>query len=237
MTITSALDGDVLVITLDRPEKRNAISAAMRDELVDLFGAVDSRDDVAALVITGRDPAFSGGVDITELTSASPTPPSGRRLRMTNPAATLRAVHTPTVSAINGVCVTGALEIALSTDILLASDRATFADTHVARGLVPAWGMTALLARAVGTVRARDLSLTGRFIDATEAHTIGLVARVVPHDELMADALDTARRLAAMDARVLHTVRDLTNRALGLTLDDAFAAEQAAMRAWLESTR
>jgi enoyl-CoA hydratase len=232
MSITASVEGDVLLVTLDRPEKRNAMSAAMRDELVELFEGVDARDDVVAVLITGRDPAFSGGVDIKELTAGG-----GATRRPTSPAAALRAVQRPTVCAINGVCVTGALEIALSADVIIASDRATFADTHVARGLVPAWGMTALLARAIGTVHARDLSLTGRFIDAPEALSMGLVARLVPHEELLSTALDTARALAGMDQGVLRIVRDLTNNSIGLDLDAAFAAETAAVRAWISSRR
>lgn len=231
MTITTELVEAALIVTLDRPDKRNAMSAAMRDQLVELFESVDARDDVDAVVITGRDPAFSGGVDIKELAAG------GAPRRPTNPAAALRAVQKPTVCAVNGVCVTGALEVALSADVIIASERATFADTHVARGLVPAWGMTALLARAVGAVRARDLSLTGRFVDADEALTMGLVARVVAHDELLPAALEVARQLAAMDQGVLRIVRGLTNETLGLPLDDAFAAEQAAVRAWIDARR
>jgi enoyl-CoA hydratase len=228
---------ETLVVTIDRPEKRNALTVAMRDELCDIFAAVDARDDVRVVLLTGADPAFSAGVDITELAAAAaPSSPSARMssasTRPTNPAAALRAVHTPTIAAINGVCVTGALEIALSADVLIASERASFADTHAQRGLVPAWGMSALLPRAVGPVRARDLALTGRFVDAAEALAIGLVSRVVPHDELLPTALAIAARVKGADGRAVRTALDLLDASTDGPFADAIAAEQRAVATW-----
>ena len=102
-----------------------------------------------------------------------------------NPGATLRATTTPVVCAVNGACVTGALEIALSCTFVVASERARFADTHARLDVVAAWGLTALLPRAVGVRKAAEMSITGNFVDAAEALRLGLVNHVVPHDELL----------------------------------------------------
>jgi enoyl-CoA hydratase len=218
---------ETLVVTIDRSEKKNALTVAMRDELCDVFAAVDARDAVRALVLTGADPAFSAGVDIKELAEGR-----AASTRPTNPAAALRAVRKPTIAAVNGVCVTGGLEIALSADVLIASERASFADTHAQLGLVPAWGMSALLPRAVGSLVARDLALTGRFVAATEALAIGLVSRVVAHDELLPTALAIAARVAAADPRAVRTGLDLLDASTDGTFDDAIAAERRAVATW-----
>jgi enoyl-CoA hydratase len=228
--IRSELAGTTLVVTIDRPEKKNALTVAMRDALCELFAGVDERDDVAVVVVTGADPAFSAGVDVKELAEQPPPAP-----RTTNPAAALRAMRTPSVCAVNGVCVTGALEIALSADVIIASGRATFADTHAQLGLVPAWGMSALLPRAVGPVKARDLSLTGRFVDAPEALAMGLVSRVVAHTELLTTALAIADRIAGADTVAIRTALDLLQTSTDVPLPDAVAAEHRAMTAWRTS--
>jgi len=231
--IRTELVGTTLVVTIDRPEKKNALTIAMRDELCDVFAGIDARSDrgeVAVVVLTGTDPAFSAGVDVKEL-AEQPAPAP----RPTNPAAALRAMRTPSVCAVNGVCVTGALEIALSADVVIASEHATFADTHAQLGLVPAWGMSALLPRAVGPVRSRDLALTGRFVDAAEARAIGLVSRVVPHADLLPTAHEIAGRIGGADNVAVRTVLDLLAASTEQPLADAVAAEQRAMTAWRAS--
>ena len=144
-------DDGIRTITLNRPEARNALTLAMRRRLKELFAEASADEAVAVLVLTGTDPAFSGGVDVKELRAGAA---AGREGVVTDPASALRAVAKPVIGAINGVCVTGALELALGCDVLLASEHARFADTHAKLGLVPAWGMTVFLAQAVGTRRA-----------------------------------------------------------------------------------
>src|SRR4029077_11656401 len=144
--------------------------------------AADRDDSVKAVIVTGTDPVFTAGVDFKE---KDPTfDPRQRQFRV-NPGRALRAVRTPVVCAVNGACVSGGLEIALSATFVVASDRARFADTHARLDVVPAWGLTALLPRAVGLQKARELSLTGNFVDAQEALRIGLATHVVPHDDLL----------------------------------------------------
>jgi enoyl-CoA hydratase len=131
----------------------------------------------------------------------------------------------PVICAVNGACVSGALEIALSASFIVASDRARFADTHALLGVVPTWGLTALLPRATGVRKARQMSVTGDFVHAEEALRVGLVNRVVPHDELLSFTLDLARRIPATGA--VGEMLDLYSRGAGLSLAEALEVEAA----------
>jgi enoyl-CoA hydratase len=189
---------------------------------------------VAAVVVTGTDPAFSAGVDLGEIgagraADAVPgsVPASERAAAVAggNPAAALRAVRTPVIAAVNGACFTGALEIALSCDVIVASERATFGDTHARFGLLPLWGMSALLPERVGRARARDLSLTGRTVAADEALRIGLVEHVVAHADLLAFATALAADVVAADPAAVLGMQDLYDLGAGRPLDERLAAE------------
>lgn len=189
------IDGPVATVTLHRPAARNALDRALRKALPTTLRNLDGRDDVAAIVLTGADPAFCAGLDLKELAAG------GSALRETGatgePAAERRGpfpeMDTPVIGAINGVAITGGFEVALACDFLVASERARFADTHARVGVMPGWGLTVLLAEAVGVRRARELSYSGNFLDARDALTWGLVNHVVPHEDL----LSFCRRLAA----------------------------------------
>ncbi|HEY8216406.1 MAG TPA: enoyl-CoA hydratase-related protein, partial [Acidimicrobiia bacterium] len=178
-TVT-VLDAEgVRTITIDRPEARNAMTWAMRERIAQLFDGASADDAIDVVVITGVDASFSAGVDLKELRAQT-----GPVKRM-NPTIAARRCAKPTIAAVNGVCVTGGLELALACDVIVASDQARFADTHAKAGLMPGWGMSAALPTAVGRRKAVELALTGTFIDANEALRIGLVTHVVPHDELL----------------------------------------------------
>jgi enoyl-CoA hydratase len=209
----------VRTITINRPEVKNALTAAMRARFCALIEAADGDDAVRAVVVTAVDPVFSAGVDFKEVASGS------GRTSAANPGAVLRAATTPVVCAVNGACVTGALELALSCTFIVASERARFADTHARLDVVAAWGLTALLPRAVGRRKAAELSITGNFVDAEEAWRLGLVNHVVAHDEL----LPFTRALVddiAPTAAVGH-VLDLYRRGEGLSLAEALQLEAA----------
>jgi enoyl-CoA hydratase len=168
----------VLTVVFDRPAARNALTVAMRQRLEELCAEVDGDDDIDVVVLTGTDPAFCAGADMKEIAS------QGRALPPTDPGRAIRGVRKPVIGAVNGPCVTGGLEIALSCDFLVASELARFADTHAHLGVLPRWGMSALLPRAVGVRWAKELSATRAVIDSAEALRIGLVNHVVPHDQL-----------------------------------------------------
>jgi enoyl-CoA hydratase len=212
----------VATVTLNRPDARNALSTELIRALSERVGAADARDDVDVLILTGADPAFCAGLDLKELgrdggpLKRAPADDGGvdatrhKGDRAVAPPRRGRGPTLPTskpiIGAVNGVAVTGGLELALQCDFLVASERARFADTHARVGVHPLWGLTVLLPQAIGMRRAREMSATGNFIDAPTALAWGLVNHVVAHEEL----LPTARRLAAdivtSDQRALRAI-------------------------------
>ena len=209
-------DDGLRTITIDRPGVKNALTAAMRTLLCELLEAADADTSVRAVVLAAVDPVFSAGVDFREVAT-------GSSARSRNPGEALRAMTTPTICAVNGACVTGALEIALSCTFVVASERARFADTHARLDVVAAWGLTALLPRAVGVRKAAEMSITGNFVDADEALRLGLVNHVVPHDELGPFTRSLALDIAGTSA--VGEVLDLYRRGDGLPLEAALALE------------
>jgi enoyl-CoA hydratase len=164
--------GGVAVVTLNRPEVRNAIDVALLGGLRAVLAEADADPGVGAIVLTGADPAFCAGLDLRQLGSSAANLVAGS----STPWAPLR---TPLVGAINGAAVTGGFELALNCDILVASERARFADTHIRVGVLPGWRLSVLLPLAVGRGIARRLSLTGEFLSAEAALRAGLVTEVV----------------------------------------------------------
>jgi enoyl-CoA hydratase len=144
----------------------------------------------------------------------------------------MRACVKPTIAAVNGVCVTGALEMVLACDIIVASKRAQFADTHAKAGLMPGWGMSAALPLSVGRRKAVELSLTGTLIDADEALRIGLVNHVVPHDELLTRTYEIARSIRAHDPDVVRRQVALYRRTSGVPFEEALELERRATDEW-----
>lgn len=183
-------DDGVATVTLNRPEARNALSQGLRQQIRSTIAALDADDTVAAIVLTGAGTAFCAGVDTRELGAdvVSDIRPQG---------APFVSSAKPLIGAVNGAAYTGGLELALACDFLVASDRATFADTHTRLQLMPGWGLTVLLTEAVGARRAREMSLSSLPIDAATALQWGLVNHVVAHDELMPFTVGIARQIAA----------------------------------------
>jgi enoyl-CoA hydratase len=182
--------GEVRFVVLNRPQARNALTRAMRAEFAALMAEAERDEGVAALVLTGAGGVFSAGVDLKDrIPGAPPVEPS--------PGVVLRGMGKPVVAAIDGPCVTGALEMALSCSFAIAAPAARFADTHCRVGLFPRWGGGALLTGAIGTRRARQMMLTGAFVDAQTACAWGLVNEIVPAGELLDRAAALASAMAA----------------------------------------
>ena len=219
----------VRTITINRPEARNAMTFAMRERIAELYTGASNDDAVDVVIITGADTSFSAGVDLKEMRSQTGPP------KRMNPTVAVRACAKPTIAAVNGVCVTGGLEIALASDMIVASEQARFADTHAKAGLMPGWGMSAALPAAVGRRKAVQLSLTGAFIDAHEALRIGLVNDVCPHDELLDRTYELAQAIRAHDQAVVRRQVSLYRRANGIAFDDALALERQAADEWREA--
>lgn len=220
----------VLTITIDRPDAKNALTLAMRHEIERIARDVDGDDAVDVVVLTAVDPVFCAGADIKEIREL------GASLVPTNPGAALRGIAKPVIAAVNGACVTGGLELVLSCDIVLASDRARFADTHAKLGVLPRWGMSALLPRAVGVTKAKELTATGAFVDAKEALRIGLVNHVVAHDELRPRTRELCAAIVAANQGAVRASIDLYDRGNGLSLADALTLEAEVGGAWTVDT-
>lgn len=219
-------DGGVRILIFCRPEARNALSRAMRRRLAELLAEADRDPSVHCIILTGTGGVFTAGSDIRE-SRAQPGP-----LVRPHPAEAIRALRTPIIAAVDGPCVTGGLEIALSCSFIIASDRATFADTHAKIGIFPAWGQSALLPRAIGMRRARHMMLTGDFIDAPTACAWGIANELVPSDQLMARCLALAALIAACDARSVQWQMQALHDQDGIALDRALAQEEFVQERW-----
>jgi enoyl-CoA hydratase len=218
----------IATVTLNRPDKRNALSTALRAELHATLTALDGDEAVDVVIITGADPAFSAGVDLKELSGGGGGGGGGGSVGPPVPD-----MATPLLGAVNGVAVTGGLEVALRCDVLVASDRARFADTHARVGLLPTWGLTTLLPAAVGPKKAREMSITGNYVDADEALRIGLVQHVVPHDELLPFTHRLAADIASNDDGAVRRLLEVYDEVADLPRAEAFAHEQAAGVDWI----
>ena len=186
----------IATITLNRPEARNALSSEVLRRLTEHLRSAEADEEVDVVVLTGADPAFCAGLDLKELGSTAGNLGGGSgadgRPNASGRRGPFPELTKPIIGAINGVAVTGGFELALNCDFLVASEHAKFGDTHARVGVMPGWGLTVLLPQAIGLRRAREMSFTGNFVSAEEAHRLGLVNHVVPHDQLM----PTVRRLA-----------------------------------------
>jgi enoyl-CoA hydratase len=210
-------DERVRTLTLNRPESRNALSAALRDQFFGALADAETDDAVDVVIVTGTDPVFCAGLDLKELGGQSALPDISPRWPV---------LSKPVIGAINGAAVTGGLEIALYCDVLVASERARFADTHARVGLLPTWGLSVRLPQKVGVGLARRMSLTGDYLSAADALRAGLVTEVVPHDQLLAVAHQVAASIVGNNQQAVRALLASYHR-----IDDSHTAEGL----WLEA--
>ncbi|MFC3711905.1 enoyl-CoA hydratase [Sphingoaurantiacus capsulatus] len=202
------------VVTLNRPEAMNALSAELRTSLARTVRELEVDPDIRVLILTGAgERAFTAGLDLKELGGGASISDA---VDVEDPVKSIAQFSGPVIGAINGVAITGGFELALACDVLIAADTARFADTHARVGIMPGWGLSQKLSRAIGIYRAKELSLTGNFLSAQQAADWGLVNRVVSQAEL----LPTAKKLAA---DMLTTVPEMLVGYKKL-IDDGFAA-------------
>ena len=203
-------EGDVALLVLDRPQVRNAIDVEMATAICD---AVTSCQDAAVIVLTGTDPAFCAGLNLRSLGTGQLTdlPPFN---------ATVAASTVPVIAAVNGPAVTGGFELALMADFIVASERAAFADTHLRVGVYPG-PVLVDLPRRIGMAWAREMSLTGNFVDAATALRIGIANHVVPHEELLPFAMRLAASIAEADRDMVATMRADWDATSGLPVREA----------------
>lgn len=193
-TVTVDIQDGVAVITVDRPEVRNAINASVLGQISHALAELAENDDARIVIFTGAgDKAFVAGADINEL--AVRTPKDGLRATMQGVYEKVEQFHKPTIAAVNGYAFGGGHELALACDIRIASTNAQFALPETSLGIMPAAGGTQRLARLVGVGRATEMILTGRRVNAHEALAMGLVTDVVDPEELMSKVKDTAQTI------------------------------------------
>jgi enoyl-CoA hydratase len=226
-------------VTMNRPDARNALNAELRATLPKALKAMDDDDAVDVIILTGTDPAFCAGLDLKELGSGGNRGLDGRP-----PAPEADPVVTkpwpdlvkPVIGAVNGVAITGGFELALNCSFLIASEHARFADTHSRVGVMPGWGLTVLLPQAIGVRRAREMSITGNFMDAHEALQFGLVNHVVAHDQLLPFTRSIAMDTIGNDQRGVRRMLETYAATTGKTVDDGWKVERRMATEWQAQT-
>lgn len=212
----------VAIITLDRPQALNALSRALRVALTQAIAELSADTATAVIVFTGAGRAFCAGLDLKELA----TDGLGRATSAgEDPVRAVLASPKPVIAAVNGVAVTGGFELALACDVLIASTRARFADTHARVGILPGWGLSQRLSQLIGPYRAKELSLSGNFIDASTALAWGLVNRVTAPQALMEAALTLAQDMAQIPAGTLAEYKRIIDDGYALSLGESLALE------------
>ena len=211
----------------------------MRKALPAAIERCDADDDVDVMILTGADPAFCAGRRPQGVRlgrgAAGRGVRRGRRARDDGRTPFRGALppHTkPLIGAVNGVAVTGGFEVALNCDFLIASDRARFADTHARVGVMPGWGLTVLLAQRIGIGRAKEMSITGNYVDAPTALAWGLVNHVVPHDELLPFCRQLAADAVSNDQRGVRRMIQTYNEVTDTTVDEGWKIEARVSREW-----
>jgi len=201
------------VLTINRPEKLNALSNELIDELAQFLDEMENDEELRILVITGAgEKAFVAGADIQELVDRDAL--LGRKVSRTRQEifSRIENLPIPVIAAVNGYALGGGLELALACSIRICSDRAQFGAPEVKLGIIPGDGGTQRLPRLVGLGRAMEIVLTGDFIDAQEAYRIGLVNQVISHDELMEKAMALAQKIAKRPPLAVRYAKEAVNR-------------------------
>lgn len=217
----------VVTVTLDRPEKKNAIDAVMWRELLTVLREVDASAEDRVLVLTGAGDAFCSGADLADEERAA-RHQLDRMHHFNQVALALHNLPKPSLARVNGIAAGAGLNLALGCDLIVASDRARFSEIFARRGLALDLGGSWLLPRLVGMHRAKELALLAEIVDAREAERMGLVNRVVAHDELDAFVSDWAERLAAGPPLALHLTKRMLSNAFSVSLPEALEAEKMA---------
>lgn len=224
-TIQVERQDGIVTVTLNRPERKNALNQRMYDELRQTFASMETSDRV--LILTGADGAFCSGADLSEPPSDLSTG-SGLRLMRENMTGTILGLHEltiPTIAAVNGVAVGGGLGLALACDLVIASDAAKFSFIFSKRGLSLDGGSSWILPRLIGLQRAKELAFLADFVTPAQALELGLVNRVVPAAELNRTVLELAKQLKGRAPVALSLMKRALNASFSMTLPEALERE------------
>ena len=224
-TLLVEAQNGVRVITLNRPEVLNAISAQLGTELLEALREAERAAEVRCVLLTGSGRGFCAGADLREQAPGQTSVGDLLRTRYNGIVLRMRTMEKPVIAAVNGVAAGAGCNLALAADLRVASDRASFIEAFSRVGLIPDSGGTWLLPRLVGTGRALEMMFFADPVDAGAAERLGLVNRVVPHDDLMPRALEWAARLAAGPTRAYGLIKRGVNRAVSATLADSLEYE------------
>jgi len=225
-TILVEREGRVAILTINRPDKLNALNQQVRDEMLEILAGIEHDDAVGVVVITGAgEKSFIAGADIGEFAGRTPF---DQRHAMRSPRVfdIMASFPKPVIAMINGFCLGGGCELALSCDIRVASEKARFGQPEIQLGLIPGGGGTQRLPRLVGTGHALRLILTGDMIGAAEAQSIGLVEMVVPHEELRAKTLELAQKMAAMSPLTVKVAKEAVRASERMSLEEGIVYER-----------
>lgn len=217
--------GRVGLVTLNRPAKFNALCDGLMNELTAVLDAFDVDDGIGCVIITGSERAFAAGADISEMQDLS-FMEAYKTNFITRNWERLRTFRKPVIAAVAGFAFGGGCELAMMCDFIIAAENAVFSQPEIALGVLPGGGGTQRLPRAIGKAKAMELCLTGRRMDAREAEAAGLVARIVPLEKLMEDALATAEKIASFSLPATMMVKECVNRAFESSLSEGILYER-----------
>lgn len=224
-TLLTEVDDAVALITLNRPEAMNAFNNQLMDELTLALDRFDSDPEIGCIIITGSKKAFAAGADIKEMRDQSYMDAyySDFITRNWERAARMRK---PLIAAVNGYALGGGCELAMMCDFILAGDKAKFGQPEITIGVSPGAGGTQRLTRFAGKSKAMEMCLTGRMMDAQEAERCGLVSRVIPADDLVEDARQVAKKIAAMPRAAAMLIKEMVNAAYETPLSQGVLFER-----------
>ena len=217
-------EGPVAIVTLNRPQQLNALSYGLIKELALALEALDQDADIRAIVLTGGEKVFAAGTDIKEMADATPFDDRLQgRLAFRD---RINRISKPVIAAVSGLTLGGGCELAMCCDIIIASETARFGQPEVNLGIIPGSGGTQRLTRTVGKYRAMEMVLTGDFINAAEAHTLGLVAKVVPVEFLIEEAKGIAKKIAAKPPLAVKFAKEAVLKAFETSLGEGLEFER-----------
>ena len=228
-TILLENHGRVGLITLNRPQALNALNAQLVSEVNHALDGLEADVNIGCIVITGSKKAFAAGADIKEM--AELTYPQIYMDDLFSDSDRVANRRKPIIAAVNGFALGGGCELALMCDFILAGDNAKFGQPEINLGVLPGMGGTQRLTRAVGKAKAMEMCLSGRLIDAVEAERCGIVARIVPSDELLDEALKVATVIASKSLPIAMMIKESVNRAFEVNLTEGVRFERRVFHA------
>ncbi len=230
-TILVEQQGAVTLITLNRPQALNALNTQVLADLIDAFAAYQADPSQRCAVLTGSgEKAFAAGADIKEMADKPASDFFNEDFFSQWTSHVVKATRKPWIAAVNGFALGGGCELAMMADFIIASDTAKFGQPEIKLGVAPGMGGSQRLTRAVGKAKSMDMCLTGRMMDAVEAERSGLVSRIVPPADLLAEALKAAATIAAMPPMAAMVNKEMVNAAFETTLDQGLLFERRAFQ-------